>query len=340
MVCRYSSLNGQPGSGVVCRSRRVVLGWAAALACLAVAPAAAAAWPDKPLRLVVPFPPGGSTDAIGRLLAAELGKELGQTVIVENKGGANGNIGSDSVAKASPDGYTLLLSGVGSNAINYALYQSMPYQDRDFAHISLLATGPNVLVANPEFPAQTLPDLVRLAKAHPDKYTHASSGSGSSGHLAMEMLKQAAGIQMVHVPYKGGAAAMTDTIGGRVSVLFLNQDNLLPQVQAGKLRALAVASAQRNPAYPDTPTVAEAGYPGFAAESWFGLSAPAQTPGSVIAKLSEATRQAMSQPELRQKLAAVGFVVVGSDPATFSGFVNDEIAKWRQAAQASGARMD
>lgn len=340
MVCRDLSLNVSPRPGAMSRGRRAVLGLAAALACLAAAPAMSEPWPAKPLRLVVPFPPGGSTDSIGRLLAAELGKELGQTVIVENKGGANGNIGSDSVAKAAPDGYTLLLSGVGSNAINYALYSSMPYQNRDFAHVSLLATGPNVLVANPEFPAQTLPDLVRLAKEQPDQYTHASSGSGSSGHLAMEMLKQAAGIQMVHVPYKGGAAAITDTIGGRVSVLFLNQDNLLPQVQAGKLRALAVASAQRNPAYPDTPTVAEAGYPGFAAESWFGLSAPTNTPEPVIAKLSEATRKAMSQPELRQKLEAVGFVVVGSDPASFSGFVNDEIAKWRQAAQASGARMD
>ncbi|ANY15810.1 Bug family tripartite tricarboxylate transporter substrate binding protein [Bordetella pseudohinzii] len=322
------------------RRRRALAALIASVGLLAGLPAAAAAWPDKPLRLVVPFPPGGSTDAVGRLLAAELGKQLGQTVIVENKGGANGNIGSDAVAKAAPDGYTLLLSGVGSNAINYALYQSMPYQDKDFAHISLLATGPNVLVANPEFPGRTFAEFIQLAKASPGKYTHASSGNGSSGHLAMEMLKQAAGINLVHVPYKGGAAAITDTIGGRVSVLFLNQDNVLPQVQAGKLRALAVASVKRNPAYPDIPTIAESGYPGFAAESWFGLSAPAGTPPAVIERLHGATVKAMAEPALRDKLEKVGFVVVGNDPKAFSAFVGAEIDKWGKAAKASGARMD
>jgi tripartite-type tricarboxylate transporter receptor subunit TctC len=314
-----------------------------ALAMLGLAGAAQAQtsdWPSHPIRLVVPFPPGGSTDAVGRLIAAELGKALKQTVIVENKGGANGNIGSDVVAKASPDGYTLLLSGVGSNAINYSLYATMPYKDSDFAHISLLATGPNVLVANPDFPAKTFKDFIALAKADPGKYTHASSGSGSSGHLAMEMLKQAAGIDLVHVPYKGGAAAITDTIAGRVSVLFLNQDNVLPQVKAGKLRALAVASEKRNPAYPDTPTIAESGYPGFAAESWFGLSAPAKTPPAVIQRLSDATRTALADAALRQKLEAVGFVVVGDSPRQFSDFVTAEIAKWGKAAKESGARMD
>ncbi|MFG0227660.1 Bug family tripartite tricarboxylate transporter substrate binding protein [Achromobacter sp. 413638] len=320
-----------------------------ALAALIVAAAAATPaalyaqtgqWPTRPVKLVVPFPPGGSTDAIGRLLAVELAKDLGQTVIVENKGGANGNIGSDAVAKAEPDGYTLLLSGVGSNAINYALYASMPYRDSDFAHVSLLATGPNVLVAAPDFPGKTFADFIRLARESPDKYTHASSGSGSSGHLAMEMLKQQARIDLVHVPYKGGAAAITDLLGGRVTVLFLNQDTLLPQVQAGKLRALAVASVKRNPAYPDTPTVAESGYPGFAAESWFGLSAPARTPPAVIQRLSQATAKAMASAEMRQKLESVGFVVVGSDPQAYSGFVTSEIAKWGQAAKASGARMD
>lgn len=303
-------------------------------------PAAAQEWPTKPVRLVVPFPAGGSTDAVGRLLAAEMAKELGQNVIVENKGGANGNIGSDNVAKADADGYTLLLSGVGSNAVNYSIYKSMPYSDQDFKHISLLAKGPNVLVANPEFPAKTLEEFIQLAKANPGKYTHASSGSGSSGHLAMEMLKQAAGIDLMHVPYKGGAAAITDTIGGRVSVLFLNQDNLLPQVQAGKLRALAVASEKRNPVYPDTPTIAESGYPGFAAESWFGLSAPAGTPDAVVARLNQATVKALENPDLRQKLEGIGFVIVASDPKEFSAFASAEIDKWSKAAKASGATLD
>nr|WP_236844370.1 MULTISPECIES: tripartite tricarboxylate transporter substrate binding protein [unclassified Bordetella] len=297
-------------------------------------------WPNKPVRLVVPFPAGGSTDAVGRLLAAELAKDLGQNVIVENKGGANGNIGSDAVAKSEGDGYTLLLSGVGSNAINYSIYKSMPYSDKDFKHVSLLARGPNVLVANPEFPAKTFKEFIELAKAEPGKYTHASSGSGSSGHLAMEMLKQAAGIDLMHVPYKGGAAAITDTIGGRVSVLFLNQDNLLPQVQSGKLRALAVASEKRNPAYPDTPTIAESGYPGFAAESWFGLSAPAGTPDAVVDRLNKATVKALSNPELRNKLESVGFVIVASNPQEFSTFVSNEIDKWGKAAKESGATLD
>jgi len=320
---------------------RVAAALAAVSAVLAAPlPAAAQSWPSKPVHLVVPFPPGGSTDSVGRLLAAELSKDLGQTVIVENKGGANGNIGSDMVAKAAPDGYTLLLSGVGSNAINYAIYPTMPYGNGDFAHISLLAKGPNVLVANPEFPAKTFAEFIKLAKANPGKYTHASSGNGSSGHLAMEMLKQAAGLDLVHVPYKGGAAAITDTIGGRVSVLFLNQDNLLPHVRAGKLRALAVASEARNPAYPDTPTVAESGYPGFAAESWFGLSAPAGTPAPVIARLHQATVKALGTLELRQKLESVGFVVVASDPKAFTAFVSAEIDKWGKAARASGAKTD
>ncbi|MNX71697.1 Tripartite tricarboxylate transporter family receptor [compost metagenome] len=324
--------------------RRLAVLAAATLGALTLLPAATMAqsgdWPTKPVKLVVPFPAGGSTDSVGRLLAAELSKELGQSVIVENKGGANGNIGSDVVAKAEPDGYTLLLSGVGSNAISYAIYQNMPYRNSDFAHISLLATGPNVLVANMDFPGKTFADFIKLARENPGKYTHASSGSGSSGHLAMEMLKQDAKIDLVHVPYKGGAAAITDMIGGRVSVMFLNQDTLLPQVTSGKLRALAVASAKRNPAYPDTPTVAESGYPGFSAESWFGLSAPAKTPPAVIQRLNQATVKALSSPDIRQKLESVGFVVVGDDPKSFSAFVDNEISKWGKAAKASGARMD
>ncbi|WP_419340525.1 Bug family tripartite tricarboxylate transporter substrate binding protein [Achromobacter sp. PD1] len=323
------------------RARLAILAAAGALAMLpGMLMAQGADWPAKQIKLVVPFPAGGSTDSVGRLLAAELSKELGQTVVVENKGGANGNIGSDMVAKAEPDGYTLLLSGVGSNAISYAVYQNMPYRDSDFAHISLLATGPNVLVANNDFPGKTFAEFIKLARENPGKYTHASSGSGSSGHLAMEMLKQDAKIDLVHVPYKGGAAAITDMIGGRVQVMFLNQDTLLPQVTSGKLRALAVASAKRNPAYPDTPTVAESGYPGFSAESWFGLSAPAKTPPAVIQRLNQATVKALSSPEIRQKLESVGFVVVADDPKSFSAFVDNEIAKWGKAAKASGAKMD
>jgi tripartite-type tricarboxylate transporter receptor subunit TctC len=320
--------------------RRHLLTVACALLAATSLPLFAQAWPSKPIKIVVPFPPGGSTDNVGRLLGVELGKLLNQTVLIENKGGANGNIGVDQVAKSAPDGYTLLLSGVGSNAINYSLYKKMPFSDKDFAHISLLATGPNVLVANPEFPGKTFKEFIALAKANPGKYSNASSGSGSSGHLAMELLKQSAGIDTLHVPYKGGAAAITDVIGGQIPLLFINQDNALPQVQAGKLRALAVASLERNPVYPDVPTIAESGYPGFSAVSWFGLSAPAGTPKEVIAKLHEATVKAMNVAEVKTRLQSVGFVVVANSPAQFSDFVNSEIAKWGKAAKASGATLD
>lgn len=327
----------------MCKSAMLSLARAAMLgACmLAALPAAAVqGWPTRPITLVVPFPPGGSTDAVGRLVAAELAKLLGQNVIVENKGGANGNIGSDQVAKAKPDGHTLLLSGVGSNAINYAIYQEMPYQDKDFRHVALIATGPNVLVASPNLPVKHFAEFLELVRKEPGKHTHASSGNGSSGHLSAEMLKQAAKLDMVHVPYKGGAAAITDTIAGRVDVLFLNQDNVLPHVRAGKLRALAVTSPQRNPAYPDVPTIAESGFPGFAAQSWFGVSAPAGTPDEVVRVLNEATNKALQDAALRQRLESVGFVVANGSPDDFARFVQDEIARWAKAAKASGARVD
>jgi len=327
----------------MCKSAMLSLARAAMLgACmLAALPAAAAqGWPTRPITLVVPFPPGGSTDAVGRLVAAELAKLLGQNVIVENKGGANGNIGSDQVAKAKPDGHTLLLSGVGSNAINYAIYQEMPYQDKDFRHVALIATGPNVLVASPNLPVKHFAEFLELVRKEPGKHTHASSGNGSSGHLSAEMLKQAAKLDMVHVPYKGGAAAITDTIAGRVDVLFLNQDNVLPHVRAGKLRALAVTSPQRNPAYPDVPTIAESGFPGFAAQPWFGVSAPAGTPDEVVRVLNEATNKALQDAALRQRLESVGFVVANGSPDDFARFVQDEIARWAEAAKASGARVD
>ncbi|MEO8386473.1 MAG: tripartite tricarboxylate transporter substrate binding protein, partial [Betaproteobacteria bacterium] len=285
-------------------------------------------------------PPGGSTDAIGRQLAQELTKSLGQPVIIENKGGANGNIGADFVAKAAPDGYTLLVSGVGSNSINYSLYRSMPFADKDFAHVSLLATGPNVLVVNPDFPAKTFSEFIAITKSNPGKYAHASSGSGSSGHLAMKMLELASGISLVHVPYKGGGPAITDTIAGQVPILFINQDNALPQVQGGKLRALAVASLERNPAYPTVPTIAESGFPGFSAVSWFGLTAPAGTPKEVIQKLNDATAKAMNLPEIKQRLQSQGFVVVAGSQQQFTDFVHAEITKWSKAAKASGAQID
>lgn len=303
--------------------------------------ALAQSYPNKPLRIMVPFPPGGSTDVMARSLAAELTKSLGQPVVVENKAGANGNIGSAEVAKAPADGYTLLLSGVGTNAINHSLYPTMPYDSlRDFEHITLLAEGPNVLIVNPTFAAKTVPELVAMAKAQPGKLNYGSNGNGSSGRLAMEMLRQATGIDMVHVPYKGGGPAMQALLAGEIPMLFTNQDAALPQVKAGKVRAIGVASEKRNPAYPDVPTVAEQGITGFSAVSWFGLSAPAKTPPDIVNKLQAEAVKAINQPDFRARLEGNGFVVVGSTPEQFRAFVASENAKWGKAVKASGATVD
>lgn len=327
-------------------SRRAVVGGLAALTALSMAGLATptlaqtSEWPSKPIRLIVPFPPGGSTDMVGRLIGNLLAERLGQSVVVENRGGASGTIGSNTAAKAEPDGYTLVLSGVGSHAIGYSLYPSMGYTDDEFAHISLLASGPNVLVVNPEFEAQTFEDFLRLAKEKPGVFNYASSGSGSSGHLSMELLKQKSGADIVHIPFKGGAAAVTAVLGNQVNALMLNQDNVLPHVQAGKLRALAVTSSERNPVYPDVPTIAEMGFPDYSALSFFGLSAPAGTPAPIIDRLHKETVEALKDKDLREKLEQVGFVVVGSSPEEYSQFLKDEIAKWAETVKASGAQMD
>lgn len=298
-------------------------------------------YPNKPLRIMVPFPPGGSTDVMARSLAAELTKSLGQPVVVENKAGANGNIGSAEVAKAPADGYTLLLSGVGTNAINHSLYPTMPYDSlRDFEHITLLAEGPNVLIVNPNFAAKSVPELVAMAKAQPGTLNYGSNGNGSSGRLAMEMLRQATGIDMVHVPYKGGGPSMQALLANEVPMLFTNQDAALPQVKAGKVRAIGVASEKRNPAYPDVPTIAEQGITGFSAVSWFGLSAPAKTPPEIIKKLHAEAVKAINQPDFRARLESNGFVVVGNTPEQFRAFVTSENAKWGKAVKASGATVD
>lgn len=310
---------------------------------LAVAPAERAAaqpYPSKTITIVVPFPAGGSADIVGRWLAAGLQEKLKQTVIVENRSGANGTIGTASVARAAPDGYTLLISGIGSNAISYGLYPKLAYADSDFQHVSLLITGPNVIAVNPSLPVKTLPELIAFAKAADGKFQGANSGNGSSNHLGMAMLAKAAGFKVVHVPYRGGAPAITDVVAGHVPAITLNQDVLLPHVQSGKLRALAVLSLERNPAYPDVPTVAEQGFPGFSAVSWFGLTGPAGMPHDVVEKLAEACAEIVNAPDLKQKLEANGFVVVGSDPEKATAFLKTEIAKWSEVVKANGITVE
>lgn len=301
---------------------------------------AQADYPTKTITIVAPFPAGGSADIVARWLAAGLQEKFKQNVIVENRAGANGSIGSASVARSAPDGYTLLIAGIGSNAINYALYRKLAYADKDFQHVSLLITGPNVIAVNPDSPAKTLPDLIRLAKEADGKFQAANSGNGSSNHLGMAMLAKAAGFKVVHVPYKGGAPAITDVIGGHVPAITLNQDVLLPHVQAGKLRALAVLSLERNPTYPNVPTVAELGFPGFAAVSWFGLTGPAGMPAAVVDKLAKACADIVAEPGLKKKLEANGFVVVGSTPQKADEFVKAEIAKWDGVVKANGITVD
>ncbi len=247
--------------------------------------AAHAQYPNKPIKMVVPFPAGGTTDIMARAVAADLQKVFGQPVVVENKAGAGGNIGSDFVAKAPADGYTLLMGTVGTHAINVALYPKMPYDAvKDFVPISLVAGVPNVLVAAPGFPVNSVKDLIDMAKKSPDKTTFASSGNGTSIHLSGELFKQLAGVQMTHVPYKGSSAALPDVMSGQVNVMFDNAPSVMPQIKGGKLKAIAVTSGTRSPALPNVPTIAEAGLPGFEATSWFGVLAPAGTPKDIVDK--------------------------------------------------------
>lgn len=308
---------------------------------LAARPVRAQAWPSKPITYIVPFPPGGTSDLTARLIGQEISKGLGQPVVVENRAGANGNIGSAAVAKAPPDGYTLLLSGVGSNAINHGLYPKLPYDSRkDFAHVTILTRGPNVLVANPAFPAKTVQELVALVKANPGKYNYASSGNGSSGHMAMELLKMTAGLKVDHIPYKGGAPALTDVIGGQVPFMFVNQDVVLPHIKAGKLTPIGVAGLERLAILPDVPTVAEQGFPGFSAVSWNAMSAPAGTPRPIIERLHAEVVKALQSPATQERLVSNGFVPGGITPEETAEFIRAEIEKWGAVAKESGARVD
>lgn len=316
-----------------------------ALACLTCAALplgaqAQADYPNKPVKIIVPFPAGGTSDLMGRIIAEELGKQLKQPFVVDNKGGAGGAIGADQAAKSAPDGYTLVLSGIGSNAVIHGFQSPKPnYKESDFIHISQLAAGPNVLVVHPSFPAKTFKEFIAYAKANPGKLNYGQVPA-SSGHLTSEYLKQVAGIDMLGIAYRGGGPALTDVLANQIPLMFTNQDAALPHVKAGKLRALAVTSAERNPLYPDVPTVAESGFPGFTAVSWTGLSAPKGTPKAIVDKLEAAMGAAFREPAARAKLEATGFVVVGSKSADYTKFVNDEGARWAEVIQKGGLKPD
>jgi tripartite-type tricarboxylate transporter receptor subunit TctC len=304
-------------------------------------PAAIDAFPTKQIRIVVPFPAGGATDIAARAIADKMGAAWKQPVVVENRGGAGGNVGSDVVAKAPADGYTLVMGVTGSHAINISLYAKMPYDPvRDFEAISQVAVVPNVIVVHPSVKAVTLKEFVALAKREPGKLDYASLGSGTAAHLGMEMFKRDAGIFLVHIPYRGSAPAVADLIGGQVQVMMDGLPSALPHVKVGRLRALAVTSQKRSPAAPDLPTIAESGYPGFYADAWSGLFAPRGTPKAVVDRLAAETRRILALPEVRERLAGLGAEPVGSTPAEFAAHVQREIAKWAQVVKASGAKAD
>ena len=298
-------------------------------------------WPVKPVRLVVPMPPAGTTDNMGRLVAQKMSELTGQVVVVENKVGANGNIGSDFVSKAGPDGYTLLVSGVGSQGINATLYRSMPYDIVEgLTHIGMIAKGPNALVVNPAFPANTLAELIALIKASPGKYNYASTGNGASNHLSMEMLRSVADLNMTHIPYKGGAPAMLDLMSGQVPMMFVNFDSAVPHVKSGKMRAIAVTSLTRREALPEVPTVAESGFPGFEAESWTAISGPPQMPAALVSRINEILIRIAQMPDVREKFAVLGLEASLLKPDAMKQFVKQEVDKWGKAVRASGATVD
>ena len=308
----------------------------------AAAPAAhaQATYPDKPIHIVVTFTTGGAPDILARLIGERLQANWGQSVIVDNKPGAGGNTGADAVAKAPPDGHTIVVGTVGTHSINGALYAKMPYDMvKDFTPVTLLATTPNMLVVHNGVPAKTLAEFIALGKKD-GKMSFASSGSGTSIHVSGELFKSMTGIDMEHIPYKGRASAIPDLLGGRVTMMFDNMPSSLPLVKEGKLRALGVTSAQRSPAAPDIPTLAEAGLPGFEAVSWFALFAPANTPKPIVDKLQGEVAKIIKSPEVSKKLAEIGLDPVGSTPEALASYQRSEIVKWAKVVKDSGAKAE
>jgi tripartite-type tricarboxylate transporter receptor subunit TctC len=298
-------------------------------------------WPTHSLRLVVPYPAGGPTDVVARALAAKMGEGLGQTIVVDNKPGGAGNIGSEIVAKAPPDGYTLVMGNNATHATNQTLIPATTFDAvRDFAAIGLTTTVTHVLVVNPEVPAKTIQEFVAWARAQGDKVSYASTGNGSASNLAMELLKTALDLKAVHVPYRGSAPAVQDLLAGQVSCSFQTLPSVLGQIRAGKLRALAVSSLKRNPNLPDVPTVDETMVKGFNADAWFGLFAPAGTPPEIIARLNAELQKALADPATAETIVKAGFDITPSSAADLTAFVKTEIVKWAKVVKDSGAKAE
>jgi len=291
--------------------------------------------------MVVPFPPGGTTDILARAVGQKLSESWGQQVVIDNRPGAGGNIGTDIVAKSPADGYTLLMGTVGTHSINASLYSKLPFDPiKDFAPVTLVASVPNVLVVNATIDAKSVKELIALAKSRPGQLAFASSGNGTSIHLAGELFKSMTGTSMLHIPYKGSAPAIAELLGGQTNMMFDNLPSAMPHIKSGRLRALAVTSVRRSPALPDVPTIAETGITGYEASSWFGVLAPAGTPKDVVAKIQADIAKALNTPEIRERLSGQGAEPVGDTPEHFAEHIKAESAKWARVVKDSGARVD
>ena len=321
------------------RRRALALGLATPL----VIPAARAqtAWPSKPVRIIVPFPPGGSTDILARAIAPKLALALGQHVVVDNKPGAGGSLGAAEAAKAEPDGSTLLMGHIGTLAVNPAMYPKLPYDPlKSFVPVAYVARVPNVLVVHAASPIRSLKDLVEAARASPGRLTYSSGGNGSAAHITFESLKLRTKIFMLHIPYRGTAPSVTDVIAGQVDCTFTGAPAVLPHVRSGRLRALAVSSPQRLAALPDVPTVAESGYPGFEADQWYGIVAPAGTPAAVVTRLNAEINKALALPDVAQQLSVEGAAPMSTTPQAFGDLIRREIPRWAEVVKAGNVKPE
>ena len=314
---------------------------AGTLATMLAAPAFAQTWPVKTVRIIVPFAPGGTSDTLGRIVAFKLSESLGQSFIIDNRAGAGGVTGSDLVAKSAPDGYTLVVSGIASHVVAPALSSKFPFDPlKDFSHIALFGGPPSVFAVHPSVPAKTLKEFIALAKAAPGAMSYGSPGNGTLGHLIAEVFKQAAGISIAHVPYKGASGAVTDLIAGHIEIVSTTLTTAGAQIRAGRARALAISSAARLPEYPAVPTFRELGYPGLVANIWFSLSGPAGMPAEIVNKLNAEVRRILQLPDVRERLRLEGIEPGTLDAPAFTHFVAAEIVRWAPVARASGARVD
>ncbi|WP_049734640.1 Bug family tripartite tricarboxylate transporter substrate binding protein [Rhizobium ecuadorense] len=323
------------------RRAGLALGFGVLAAFATGASAAAADFPDHAITMVVPFAAGGSTDVVARIVAQKMSEDLGQQVIVQNVAGAGGNLGAGNVARAEPDGYTILMGTVATHALNPLILKSTPYDpEKDFAPVSLLVVVPNVLVVNPELPAKTVQELIALLKAEPDKYSYASSGNGTPLHLSGELFKSMAGVSMQHIPYKGAGPALNDVIGNQVPIMFDNLPSSSSHIKAGTLRALAVTAAARAPSFPDVPTVAESGIPGYETYTWNALFAPAKTPNEVVMRLNASANKALKDPAVAERMKEFSATIVGSTPDELTAHVKAELAKWGPVVKGANIQME